>query len=236
MRKVPTLSGPFPFRLYFEDLGEIDEICSEALKTQSLLPSAPAPIRIERFVEKQFKTPLRYEDLGPENLGCTVFNSSGAVEAILVSRFLEEQNTTPARRRVRSTVAHEAGHGLLHGSLFIENNSSDFSNDPAGENQRRILCRTEDVLVDAQRSYGGRWWEFQANQAIGSLLLPTSLLNAFFDQCGIKVDPAGGRILTPAQRESLATKAAATFDVNPIVVRIRLNSLFPQKQASQMHL
>ena len=150
MRKVPTPSGPFAFQLYFEDLGEIDEICLEALKRQSLLPSKPAPIRIERFVEKQFKTALRYEDLGPDNLGCTIFNSLGAVEAILVSRSLEEQNTTPARRRVRSTVAHEAGHGLLHGSLFIEDNSPDL-----GENQRRILCRSEDILVETQRSYRG---------------------------------------------------------------------------------
>ena len=36
-------------------------------------------LRIERFVEKQFKTALIYEDLGPENLGCTIFNSSGAL-------------------------------------------------------------------------------------------------------------------------------------------------------------
>src|SRR5215471_10457221 len=136
MRKVPTPSGPLPFQLYFEDLGEIDEICLEALRSQSLLPSKPAPIRIERFVEKQFKTALRYEDLGPDNLGCTIFNWSGAVEAILVSRSLEEQNTVPARRRVRSTVAHEAGHGLLHGSLFTDGNFMDL-----GENQRRILCR-----------------------------------------------------------------------------------------------
>ena len=167
MRKVPTPSGPFPFQLYFEDLGEIDEICLEALKTQSLLPSRPAPIRIERFVEKQFKTALQYEDLGPENLGCTIFNSSGAVEAILVSRFLEEQNTIPARRRVRSTVAHEAGHGLLHGSLFTEANFLNPLDGTVGKSQRRILCRSEDILVDSQRSYAGRWWEFQANQAIG---------------------------------------------------------------------
>src|ERR1700751_5345024 len=100
-------------------------------------PPTSAPIRIERFVEKEFKTALRYEDLGPDNLGCTIFNSSGAVEAILVSRSLEEQNTIPARRRVRSTVAHEAGHGLLHGSLFID--SPDL-----GENQRRILGQLED--------------------------------------------------------------------------------------------
>jgi hypothetical protein len=222
MRKVPTPSGPFPFQVYFDDLGEIDEICLAALKSQSLLPSKPAPIRIERFVEKQFRTPLRYEDLGPDNLGCTIFNSSGAVEAILVSRSLEEQNTTPARRRVRSTVAHEAGHGLLHGPLFIGDNFPD-----RGKNQRRILCRSEDILVETQRSYRGRWWEFQANQAIGSLLLPRLLVNAFLDQSGIEVDSSGSRSLTPAQRESMAKKAAVTFDVNPIVARIRLDSLFP---------
>jgi hypothetical protein len=160
----------------------------EALKRQSLLPSSPAPIRIERFVEKEFKTALRYEDLGPDNLGCTIFNSSGAVEAILVSRSLEEQNTTQARRRVRSTVAHEAGHGLLHGSLFIDGNFPDL-----GENQRRILCRSQDILCDTRRSYRGRWWEFQANQAIGSLLLPRLLVNAFLDQSGMELDSSGNR-------------------------------------------
>ena len=221
MRKVPTPSGPFPFQLYFEDLGEIDEICFEALKRQSLLPSSPAPIRIERFVEKEFKTALRYEDLGPDNLGCIVFNPSGAVEAIVISRFLEEQNTIPARRRARSTVAHEAGHGLLHGSLFIDGNFPDL-----GENQRRILCRSEAILVETPRSYRGRWWEFQANQAIGSLLLPRLLVNAFLDQSGIEPDSSGNRTLSPAQRESLAKKAAVVFDVNPIVARIRLDSFF----------
>ena len=219
MRKVRTPSGPFPFQLYFEDLGEIDEICLEALKKQSLLPSNPAPIRIERFVEKEFKTALRYEDLGPDNLGCTIFNSLGTVEAILVSRSLEEQNTTPARRRVRSTVAHEAGHGLLHGSLFID--SPDL-----GENQRRILCRSEDILGETQRSYRGRWWEFQANQAMGSLLLPSPLMLAFLDQSGINPASFRGGILTPAQHESLVKEAAVIFDVNPVVVRIRLDSLF----------
>ena len=230
MRKVPTPSGPYPFQLYFEDLGEIDEICLEALKIQSLLPSRPAPIRIERFVEKQFKTPLIYEDLGPEYLGCTIFNSSGAVEAILISRSLEEQNTMPARRRVRSTVAHEAGHGLLHGSLFMESNSADLLNGTVGKNHRRILCRSEDILVDTQRSYAGRWWEFQANQAIGSLQLPRLLMNAFLDQSGITPASVESRVLTSAERDLLVKKAAVTFDVNPVVVRIRLDSLFCSKE------
>jgi hypothetical protein len=132
---------------------------------------------------------------------------------------LEEQNTTPARRRARSTVAHEAGHGLLHGSLFVDSE--------LGENQRLILCRSEDILGETQRTYRGRWWEFQANQAIGSLLLPRLLVNGFLDQSGIELDSSGNRILTPEERESLAKKAAVIFDVNPIVARIRLDSLFP---------
>jgi hypothetical protein len=234
MRKIPTPSGPYPFQLYFEDLGEIDEICLEALKTQSLLPTRPAPIRIERFVEKQFKTALIYEDLGPGNLGCTVFSSSGTVEAILVSRFLEEQNTIPARRRVRSTVAHEAGHGLLHGPLFMETNSPGLMNGADGKNRRLILCRSEDILVDTQRPYAGRWWEFQANQAMGSLLLPSPLVHAFLDQSGINPTSFGSGTLTPPQRESLVKEAAVIFDVNPIVVRIRLDALFPQKKNHQV--
>ena len=218
MRKVRTPSRLFAaLRLYFEDLREIDKICLDALTLQSLLPCEPAPIRIERFVEKQFKAPLRYEDLGPEKLGCTIFNSSGTVEAIL-----------PARGRLPSTIAHKAGHGLLHGSLFIEGNSADLLNGSLGEKQRRILSRTEDILVDTWRSYVGRWWEFQANQAIGRPLLPRFLLNHFMNESGIKLDSFGSPILSPAQREALVKRAAVTFDVNPIVIRIRLDLLFPQ--------
>jgi hypothetical protein len=174
--------------------------------------------------------------LVPRTSAARFFNSSGAVEAILVSRFLEEQNTIPARRRVRSTVAHEAGHGLLHGSLFAEANFLNPLDGTVEKKQRRILCRSEDILVDTQRSYGGRWWEFQANQAIGSLLLPRLLMDAFLDQSGIRPASFASRIRTPAQRELLEKKAAVTFDVNPIVVRIRLDSLFPQKKNNQIRL
>ena len=47
-------------------------------------------------------------------------------------------------------------------------------------------------------------------------------MDAFLDESGISPASFGDRILTPAQRDSLAKKGAVTFDVNPIVVRIRL--------------
>jgi len=61
-------------------------------------------------------------------------------------------------------------------------------------------------------------------------------MNAFLNQSGIKHSSLGRSILTPAQREALVKKAAVIFDVNPIVVRIRLDSLFSQKKAAQIEL
>jgi hypothetical protein len=45
-------------------------------------------------------------------------------------------------------------------------------------------------------------------------------VNAFLEESGSR-NPA------PEERESIAKKAAAIFDVNPIVARIRLDGLFP---------
>ena len=146
------------------------------------------------------------------------------------------EQESSARRRVRSTVAHEAGHGLLHGPLFAETNSPDLRNGADGKNRRLILCRSEDILVDTQRSYAGRWWEFQVNQAMGSLLLPSPLMHTFLDRFGINPASFGSGTLTPPQRESLAKEAAVIFDVNPVVVRIRLDSLFPQKKNHRVQL
>jgi hypothetical protein len=42
--------------------------------------------------------------------------------------------------------------------------------------------------------------------------------------------------VTPPEREAIVKKAAVIFDVNPIVVRIRLDSLFPQKKNDKMLL
>jgi len=45
-------------------------------------------------------------------------------------------------------------------------------------------------------------------------------VNAFLEE-------SGSRTPAPEELEPLAKRAAAIFDVNPIVARIRLDSLFP---------
>jgi hypothetical protein len=86
----------------------------DELIAAEILPNNPEPIRIDRFIEKKFGISAEYEDLGDGILGMTQFGSKG-VARIIVARSLDEEGTEVAARQIRTTLAHEAGHGLLHG-------------------------------------------------------------------------------------------------------------------------
>lgn len=206
MRIVRTLSGPFNERQLFTQQ-EIEFICESELEKIGCLPIDPEPVRIERFVEKKFGITVGYETLPAGVLGYTRFGSSG-VDAIVVSRDLGEAPDVVSRRRVNTTLAHEAGHGLLHAYLYCLVGKTDvFSVEHTSEaGQPKILCQD-----------GGKsWWEAQANLAMSSLLLPEFL---------IKKTIAGFDMANPAARASAIQKVSDTFDVNPVVARLRLQKL-----------
>ena len=69
MRHFRAKRGPTTERPYFK-LGEIEEICTDALQSADLYPSSPEPIRIDRFVEKRFGD-FEYQDLPDGVLGFT---------------------------------------------------------------------------------------------------------------------------------------------------------------------
>ena len=227
-------SGRFGQRLFFT-VDEIDRLCLDALKKAKLLPSVPEPIRIDRFVETYFECPLEYKDLGEGVLGCTQFNRKGAVVLITISD--SSETSAPGERRLRSTIAHEAGHGLMHASLFIEDGrQQEMIGDNVDLENRRILCRQSDVAAAKAKSYDGRWWEWQANRAIGGLLLPKQLLSASLESLLTKSSVLGVETLPEASRRAAAARIAATFEVNPIVAQIRLDEIFPEKLQHQMSL
>src|SRR5436190_1237474 len=101
----------------FFSASEIDNMCLRELQDMSLYPREPSPIRIDRFVEKRFGVVPEYDELAAGILGLTKFSARGVVE-IVVARSLDDENTVVAERRIRATIAHEAGHGLLHAHLF----------------------------------------------------------------------------------------------------------------------
>lgn len=227
MKVHRSYKGPFLEQPYFS-ISEIESLCIDELSRLNLLPSEPAPIRIDRFIEKRFGAPHAYEDLPEGVLGLTRFGSKG-VEQVLIDRGLEEDASQPSERRLRTTLAHEAGHGLLHSHLFVLGQQKPLLGDWTDSGAPKVLCRDP-------AQYSGQWWEYQANMVMGSILLPKPLLlkalEPYFETSGV----LGLPVLTDDKRAAAIRGLADVFDVNPVVVRIRLEKLFPGAQHGQLSL
>jgi hypothetical protein len=231
--------GSYPKQPYFTDK-EIDRVCIDKLRLYDCLPYSPEQIRIDRFVEKCFGIVPEYQDLPSGVLGYTQFGTKG-VEAIYVSRSLDEAGDRVSDRRIRTTIAHEAGHGILHAHLFefSEPPQSLFPDD-IGIDQRKILCR-EDLGSDKpynakNKTYDGRWWEFQANRAMASFLLPHPLVLEALSSLLTPEGLLGNKVLKDSNRIQAEKIISDIFEVNPIVARIRMDRLFPVKQNEQLTL
>lgn len=232
MRTYSSKKGRFGSQPYYK-LTEIDRICAEALKGAGLMPDTPEPVRVDRFVEKHFKVVPKYEPLPDGVLGYTKFGASG-VTGIVITTALDEEGGKVSERRIRTTLAHEGGHGLLHAHLFaLGEKPRELFED--GHDRPEILCR--DVHgTPHQPRYDGRWWEFQANRAIGGLLMPRNLvIKAAAPFC----QPFGGLglpALAEDKKEDAVQELAQIFDVNPAVARIRLDDQFGQGDNAQLSL
>jgi hypothetical protein len=233
MKTIRISSGPFQKRPHFRP-EEIDRICEDALKKAGFYPTAPQPIRVDRFIEKRFGAPPDYEDLPQGVLGYTRFAKNG-VDRIVIAKSLAEDDSDVARRRERTTMAHEAGHGLLHAYLFaLETPATTLfgTNELSGT---QILCR--EVIADGL-GYRPKssWSEFQANRAISGLLLPRKLVAMALRPYLTSAGMLGGTTLDPARRKAAEVTLSDTFDVNPIVVRILLDELFSPESNGQLPL
>jgi hypothetical protein len=224
MQERKLNGGRFGKTLFFTDR-EIDRMCLEALKQSGCLPAAPEPIDIEFFIEKHFKTSLDMgTEVDPEVLGWTLFGKKGEILLVGVSPSLSADTSLVGQRRCRATVAHEAGHCLMHPILFMEERTEpmwgnlDFA-------QNRILCRKEDFTG----KYDGRWWEVQANKAIGGLLLPSGLVQKSVEHLLESQGGLGLPVLPEKNRQKAIEHVAATFEVNKPPAEIRLKSLFPDQ-------
>jgi len=226
VKTTRTYRGPFAERPFFSSR-EIETICNDALREVDLFPIHPEAVRIDRFIEKKFKITLCYEQLPEGVLGLTRFSRKG-VESIVVSILLDGPSDKVTERRLRSTLAHEAGHGLMHTYLFAtssENNGlfGDFS-EPASP---KVLCR--------DKAYKGQWWEYQANQAIGALLMPYSLVNIALEPFMLK-SSLGCQQFDFSREEKAVLELTKIFDVNGAVARIRISELLRSDSGGQLML
>jgi hypothetical protein len=238
MREVRRAGGSIQKRPFYSDK-ELERICLEALLDADLLPVTPSPVRVDRFVEKHFGCTPEYEPLPPGVLGFTEFSRQG-VARIVVSNELDDA-TVVSRRRERSTLAHEAGHGLYHGHLFIVEEHPSLL--PRERELPTIMCReVADVAVGQARS-GNRvaarqtpWHEYQANRAIGALLLPQALVRRAAGSYLLSDGLFGEVRLPEAARPKLIEDLIEIFDVNRPVAKIRIDQLYPAERQEQTTL
>jgi hypothetical protein len=206
----------------------------EELIAVNLLPSMPEPVRIDRFIEKRFGICHEYEDLGDGILGITQFCAKG-VARMIVARSLAEEGTEVADRQIRTTLAHEGGHGLLHAPMFVGNDQQKLFGDLSDPVKPKVLCRTR-AMESGGRVYNGEWWEYQANRVIGGLLMPRDLVMCALKKYLVLNGSLGTVSLNRFSQEEATRELAEVFDVNPAVSRIRLEVLFPSGGASQMYV
>lgn len=223
MNSYSTKSGSFDKRPYYKPR-EIEKLCLDELRAVDLLPSSPAAIRIDMFIEKRFKVIPEYDDIPDGVLGYTEFGDN-KVQRVVISRKLDSDGSKQAECRIRTTMAHEGGHGLLHTALFTPHTTPLFG-DVSDPVKPKVMCRDEVKPIGAQHRYDGRWWEYQANMVIAPLLLPKSLvemaLEPFLVKCGLFA-----MTIDDACRDEAIDSIAETFEVNPIVARIRLSDMYP---------
>lgn len=237
MKTYRTTSGPFAERPHYSP-EEVERICNDELRKVDLFPSEPAAIRIDRFIEKRFKINPTYEDLPEGVLGCTKFGPKGVIE-ITISRLLAEENNKVGERRINSTFAHEVGHGLLHAHLFVLGQARNLFGDGLDSTEPKILCRKENIegiQTSNKINYGGRWWEYQANMAIGSILLPKQLAKIILEPFLIEKGKLGAKILDPTHIDRVTRELVGVFNVNPIVARIRIDTIYLRNQENQLFL
>lgn len=117
-------------------------------------------IDVELVLLRAIGAEADYVDLPANTLGRTVFSEDGAVR-IEVSRVLsdEAEGDTLARRRLRTTLAHECGHVVCHRSLFMQDTESlslfaASHLDARATARPAILCRSESI---SSKGYAGEW-------------------------------------------------------------------------------
>ena len=229
MRSFRATSGPFTERPFYTQK-EIERVCTEELQNCGLYPSEPQSIRIDRFIEKRFNVIPSYQDLGKGILGYTKFGKDG-VEEIVVSESLDSEGSVAAERRIRSTLAHEGGHGLLHAHLFLESAQVSLFSEPQS-GAPKVLCR-DDTDHAQSRQYRGQWWEYQANRCIGSLLLPRALAVTTVEEFSTFRGQFGAPVFEGANLRHAIERLSNVFEVNRIVAEIRLNELFRKEDHTQ---
>lgn len=167
MREQRDPEGRMPYRLWY-DAKEIDELMEAELRRSGIARIGERAVDVDAFIETYLRINPEFVELPRGVQGATDFFPDGTVK-MRISAGLSERAARQepgAEHLMRTTLAHEAAHVLLHRILFLSQSEALFG----GQASRQELCRD----IRPVRGYTGEWWEWQANRGMGALLLPRS--------------------------------------------------------------
>lgn len=210
--------------------------CPDALKNLE-------PINLEDLVEFDLGFPIEYAYLS--NNGCysgrMVFNDSevipimknlytnpktreyeleylmGRKDTVLIDKSLEWSNN---HHYLRFTIAHEAGHGILHPCVYYkdENQVSFFQED---SDYFIAACRPMDLQPTRKKAWTAHdTIEWQANTFASSLLMNKTAVHSFIENLGYKK-----YLKDPFYQSDLVEKVSEQFDVSKTAAMVRLKVL-----------
>lgn len=226
MKITPDAGSPWGRKVRFDER-EFDDIMDEVRSRGGGSAFVPgAGVDVDAVLRDAFEVEPDFVDLPNGVLGRTKFHPDGRVE-VEVSRSLADaaEHDRVERRRLRSTLAHECGHGALHAHLHLADDQTlSLFGDQAPTLEPRVLCRHD--TVGAKVRYDGQWWEYQANRGMSALLLPRRILAAQVKEVCDAKSVKNPEAAFVAEKGRLVLDALADiFDVNPRVVLYRLQEL-----------
>lgn len=182
------------------------------------------PIPVDDIVEMQLRLTLEFHDMQQ------LFGVSDVHGALWVNerRIGIEQALDPAehpvmRGRYHFTLAHEAGHWLLHRHLF-QKQANQLSLLPEGAERPEYICRSSDKTPI----------EFQADRFASCLLIPRGMLERAWQDWRGNLDPISvSDLCSPDPPEELCNTIfqdfvrplARQFEVSPEAMRIRAETI-----------
>jgi hypothetical protein len=240
MKSWPDSKSPWGKQLRFEE-EEFESMMDEMRDRVGSNCFTPGKgVDVDLVLLRVIESEADYVELPPGIMGRTLFSSDGSVK-IEVSKKLsdEAESDRTARRRLRSTLAHECGHVACHRRLFIRDTStlSLFSPEEVATIvalKPPMMCRANTI---GHVGYNGEWWEFQANRCMAALLLPRRIFGVStkrrLTDGGFE---SGEACLRRAQGESLVRELADEYDVSQTATVYRLQALgfFPSGTQEQM--
>ena len=205
MRWLRDATGRFPRRPHYDE-AELEAVCADLLLELRQLrhPSdtAVSADDLSVLIEHHGADLDLFADLPAEFDGVTEFSRDARPRVGVAERLASHARS---EHRLRTTLAHELAHVVLHNFIwwFTQGPDPSVPFDPAALSPR---CALRARAVD--------WMEWQANYCAGALLVPASELDA------------SGPVWERSTRgRALVRATQARFDVSAQVATIRLRQL-----------